>query len=150
MAVRQPRQRSGPGRRNGGREQQAPRQEYLAAELGHTLDSEGEPIGLGNPLARQDSELQEFTHQLWRQAQTGRELRNQLKDMEQEGLTPDDLWAAGITELLPTTSTPDEVRRYRQKLLFRANFLEAVLTETIAELKRLGRVRPVEPDQKTD
>ncbi len=152
--LRRPRKRAqtGPARRAApGQEQQSSRQEYLAAELGHSIDDEGEPIGLGSQMARTDSELQEFTLQLWRQAQSGRNLRSQMRDMEREGLTADDLWAAGITEILPTSSTADEVRRYKQKLLFRASVLEAVLTETISELKRLDRVRPVEAEEpKTD
>jgi hypothetical protein len=153
MTAGQPRKqaRKVPGRRRmGGREQASSQPEYLAAELGHTIDNEGEPIGLGNPLARNDAELQEFTHQLWRQAQSGRQLRGQFKEMEREGITPDDFWAAGITETLPTTSTTEEVRRYKQKLLFRANVLEAILTETVAELKRIERVKPTDPKPKTD
>jgi hypothetical protein len=34
------------------------------------------------------------------------------------------------------------MRRYRQKLLFRANLLEAILSETVADLHRLDGIEP--------
>lgn len=119
-----------------------PHRTYLAAELGHTVDREAEPVGLNSIRARHDKALQDYALQLWRQVQHGRALRSELKGLEREGLTADEIWAAGITETLPTSSTPDEVRRYKQKLLFRANVLEALLTGTVSELKRLSRLQP--------
>ena len=115
---------------------------YLAAELGHSVDHEGEPIGAGSPLARSDAQLQEYTLQLWQQMQSRRGVDQHVQSMERAGLTIDDLWTTGVTDRLATSSTPDEVRRYRQNLLFRANLLEAILTETVAELRRLETVEP--------
>ena len=115
---------------------------YLAAELGHSVDHEGEPIGAGSPLARSDAQLQEYTLQLWQQMQSRRGVDQHVQSMERSGLTIDDLWTTGVTDRLATSSTPDEVRRYRQNLLFRANLLEAILTETVAELRRLETVEP--------
>ena len=116
--------------------------QYLAAELGQPVDRDGEPIGAGSPMARTDSELQEYTLHLWRQTQTGRGVPGRVREMEREGFTIDDIWAAGVTETLSTSSTADEVRRYKQKLLFRANLLEAILSETVAELRRLDQIEP--------
>ena len=118
------------------------RPQYLAAELGQPVDQDGEPIGSGSALGRADAELQEYTLQLWRQTQTGRGVPGRVREMEREGFTIDDIWAAGVTEVLSTSSTPDEIRRYKQKLLFRANLLEAILSETVAELRRLDGIEP--------
>lgn len=122
----------------------ASQQEYLAAELGHSVDHEGEPLGLDFPLMRRDAEFREFTLSLWRQFQATRTLNSRSREMDQEGLTNADLWEPGITEFLPTSSTPEQLRRYKQKLLFRATFLEAILTETIGELKKLDRAKPID------
>ena len=80
--------------------------------------------------------------QLWRRSQRGGETRAHLQQIERAGLTTDEVWMAGITEMQPTSSTPDEMRRYRQKLLFRANLLEAILLETVADLHRLEGLEP--------
>lgn len=118
------------------------RPKYLAAELGHAVDRDGEPVGLNNNMVRRDKALQEYFSDLWRQMQHGRALRRERQDLEREGFSADEIWAAGITETLPTSSTAEEVRRYKKKLLFRASVLEALLTETVAELKRVGRLEP--------
>jgi hypothetical protein len=119
----------------------ASQQEYLATELGHEVDHEGEPSGLEVPSGG-DANFREFTIGLWRQVQASRSVQGQLREMEQEGLAAADIWAPGITETLPTSSSAEDIRRYKQKLLFRANVLEAALTETISELKGLERIRP--------
>lgn len=124
----------------------ASQQGYLAAELGQPVDHEGEPLGLDFPLLRRDREWREFTLSLWRQFQATRTLNAQTRELEQEGLAAADLWEPGITEFLPTSSTPEQMRRYKQKLLFRANFLEAALTETVAELKKLDHAKPLAPE----
>jgi hypothetical protein len=124
-------------------------QEYLAVELGHLADREGEPAGLNSPASRRDGEIQAFAIELWRQAHAGRTVSTQLREMEREGLATDEVWAAGITEFLPTSSTADELRLYKKKLLFRANLLEAFLMETVAGLKRLDRLQPTNPAKKT-
>ena len=115
---------------------------YLAAELGQPVDETGEPIGAGSARLRSDRDLQAYALQLWRQSQRGGESRSHLRQIERAGLTADEVWMAGITEMQPTASTPDELRRYRQKLLFRANLLEAILTETVADLHRLEGLEP--------
>jgi hypothetical protein len=73
----------------------------------------------------------------------------QLRELQEQGLTSADLWEPGVVEFLPTNSTPEQVRRYKQKLLFRARLLEAVLTETVAELKWLDRLRPIPEGQQS-
>lgn len=138
-----------PGRRQtNGRRDAEVEQEYLAAELGHWLDDDGEPVGLEFPGLRQDPKFREFFQSIFQQFQTTRALHKHARDMEREGLTSEEIWAPGLTELLPTNCTAEQLRRYKQKLLFRANFLEAILTETVAELKRLERLQPRAVEEK--
>ena len=118
---------------------------FLAAELGHPVDHDGEPIGAGSRAALGDAELQRYTLQLWRQMQSRRGVNTHIPAMERAGVTIDQIWTAGVTDRLTTSSTPDEVKRYRQKLLFRANLLESILTETVDELQRLGTIDPTTP-----
>ena len=115
---------------------------YLAAELGQPVDHEGEPIGAGSPLVRSDADLQAYALRLWRQMQSGRVVSGYLRAVERAGLTIDEVWTVGIAETGTTSSSPDELRRYHQKLLFRANLLEAILSETVAELQRLPGIEP--------
>ena len=137
-------------RHSGETSRQASRSEYLAAELGHTVDHWGEPSGLERAMAGDDPEFRDLAVSLWRQAQMGRSLNAQLKEMEREGLTAADLWAPGVTETMPTASNTDEVRRYKKKLLFRANLLEALLMETVSELKRMDWIRPSDVTDASD
>jgi hypothetical protein len=127
-----------------GGEKSPSQQDYLAAELGHSIDYWGEPSGLEGTLTGMDTDFRDFTVALWKQIQSTRSIGTQLREMEREGLTPTDLWAPGTTELMPTASTSDDMRRYKQKLLFRANILEAMLMETVQELKRLDRMQPID------
>ena len=115
---------------------------YLAAELGQPIDHRGEPIGAGASRAKSDTALQDYTLQLWRQMQSGRVVNRYTRAIERAGLTTDEVWTAGITDVRPTSSTSEEMRRYRQKLLFRANLLEAILSETVADLHRLDGIEP--------
>ena len=133
-------QPTAPNRSRSDETQPPPR--YLATELGQPTDPDGEPIGAGSTMARSDSELQEYTLQLWRQMQSGRVVHRYTQAIERAGLTIDEVWAAGITETRTTSSTPDEMLRYRQKMLFRANLLEAMLAETVADLHRLDGIEP--------
>lgn len=154
-AVNMTARRSGKRARNAPKLQRADdesssRQEYLAAELGHAVDRDGEPIGLNGSMARGDAELQNYAVQLWSQVSAGRALRGQLRELERDGMTMEDIWATGITELLPTSCTLDEVQRYKRKLLFRANVLEAILTETVTELKRVDRLQPADSEKQAD
>ena len=113
----------------------APR--YLAAELGQPVDHDGEPIGAGSALLDSDAEMQAYAFQLWRQMQSGGGAKRYIRAIERAGFTVDEVWTVGITDIRTTSSTPDELRRYQQKLLFRANLLEAILSESVAELHRL-------------
>ena len=115
---------------------------YLAAELGQPVDREGEPIGAGSAMLSSDSALQEYALQLWRQMQSGGVVNRYMRAIEHAGLTVDEVWTAGVIETRTTSSTPDELRRYKQKLLFRANLLEAILSETVADLHRLEGLEP--------
>jgi hypothetical protein len=120
---------------------------YLAAELGQPVDHEGEPIGAGSALVQSDAELQAYSLHLWRQMQSGGAMRGYIRAIERAGLTIDEVWTVGITDIQSTSSTPDELRRYQQKLLFRANLLEAILSETVADLQRLPGIEPTPPDK---
>ena len=76
--------------------------------------------------------------------QSGRVVNRYTRAIERAGLTADEVWTAGLAEMRTTSSTADEIRRYRQKVLFRANLLEAIFTETIADLRRLDRIEPAD------
>lgn len=117
----------------------APR--YLAAELGQPVDRHGEPIGAVSALAQGDRDLQDYAMKLWRQMQHGRVMNMYTRAVERAGFTMDDVWLVGLGGR-PTSSSPDEMRRYRQKLLFRANLLEAILSETVIDLHRLEGFHP--------
>ena len=119
---------------------------YLAAELGQPVDHEGEPIGAGSALVASDEELQAYSLRLWRQMQSGGAVKAYLRAIERAGLTIDQVWTVGISDVRSTSSTADELRRYQQKLLFRANLLEAILSETVAELHRLPGIEPAGSD----
>lgn len=120
----------------------SPKPRYLAAELGQPTDHNGEPIGAGAARARSDEDLQKYALQLWRQMQSGRVVNRYTRAIERAGFTADEVWTAGLAEMRTTSSTADEIRRYRQKVLFRANLLEAIFSETIADLKRLDSIEP--------
>lgn len=115
---------------------------YLAAELGQPLDPRGEPIGASSSRAASDEDLQKYALQLWRQMQSGRVVNRYTRAIERAGLTVDEVWTAGLADMRTTSSTADEIRRYRQKILFRANLLEAIFAETIADLRRLDGIEP--------
>ena len=115
---------------------------YLAVELGTPVDPQGEPIGAGSPRAQSDRELQEYALQLWRQMQRGSVTKRYMRSMERAGITLDEVWTVGLREVWTTSSTADEMRRYRQRMLFRANLLEAIMSETIADLHRLEGIEP--------
>jgi hypothetical protein len=119
---------------------------YLAAELGQPVDQEGEPIGAGSARLQSDTDLQDYSLRLWRQMQSGGVVNRYMRAIERAGLTIDEIWTAGITDIRSTSSTPDELRRYQQKLLFRANLLEAILSETVADLHRLPGIEPTPSD----
>ena len=123
---------------------------YLAAELGQPVDHEGEPVGAGSALARTDADLQAYSLRLWRQMQSGRAVSGYLRAVERAGLTIDEVWTVGITDVGSTSSSPDELRRYHQKLLFRANLLEAILSETVADLHRLPGIEPTPSDKASE
>jgi hypothetical protein len=119
-----------------------PKPRYLAAELGQPLDPRGEPIGASSSRAASDEDLQKYALQLWRQMQSGRVVNRYTRAIERAGLTVDEVWTAGLADMRTTSSTADEIRRYRQKILFRANLLEAIFAETIADLRRLDGIEP--------
>jgi hypothetical protein len=120
---------------------------YLAAELGQPVDHEGEPIGAGSALLESDADLQAYAFRLWRQMQSGGGVKGYVRAIERAGLTVDEVWMVGISDIRSTSSTPDELRRYQQKLLFRANLLEAILSETVAELHRLPGIESTSSDK---
>jgi hypothetical protein len=107
----------------------------LAPEFGAKLDESGEPLPVKfNELAL-DPGLKQLALKLWRDFQTGR--GSVEKSLQGAGLDKEDLWKPGITETLTTSSTKGEIARFRQKLQFRADFLEAALEETLLQLEGL-------------
>lgn len=118
----------------------AQRHGFLAPELGARADPDGEPLGVDLRDLRFDREVRQLAWRLWRDYQ--KSVRVQPQALVDAGLSPVELWQPGITESLETCSTEDELRRYRQKLRFRADFLEIMLEETLTEMEKADRARP--------
>lgn len=122
---------------------------FLAPEFGISLDDEGEPVSLTFRQFFRDPQLRQMGLRLWRQFQDYGVIDE--KSLEKAGMTLDELAKPGMSEFITTSSTEEEVRRYRLKLEYRADLLEAVLQETLAELETLSRVRPADtPQEKGD
>ncbi|MGF1641568.1 MAG: hypothetical protein ACFCUO_11525 [Rhodospirillales bacterium] len=114
---------------------QAAATSFLAPEFGAKLDESGEPLPVRFSELSFDPGLKQLAAKLWRDFQGGR--ASVEKAIEGAGLGKEDLWKPGISETLTTSSSPDEIARYRQKLQFRADFLEAALEETLVQIEGL-------------
>jgi hypothetical protein len=93
---------------------------------------------------RHDAQLQRLALQSWREyLERSTVSREKLEEaLDRDDLKPGDLWGPGLTETLSVASTPEDVRRYRKKLEFRAQVLSSVLEETLAELERSAKWKP--------
>ena len=112
---------------------------YLAEDLGHALDVDGEPAAVDFRALRTDPEIRQLAISVWSQFQAGKSMERHAQQMDAEGVAFGDLWAPGITTSLTTSSTLEEINTYRKQLLFRATFLEAILTQTLSELEAIER-----------
>jgi hypothetical protein len=112
---------------------------FLAPEFGAKLDESGEPLPVKISELALEPGLKQLALKLWRDFQTGRV--SVEKSLQGAGLEKEDLWKPGISETLTTSSTNDEISRYRQKLQYRADFLEAALEETLLQLEGLENYR---------
>lgn len=112
---------------------------YLGQEMGVSLDDDGSPL----PVTLKELYLQPALMQLTLRLleDFGAKRAEVGENLHKAGLTEADLWKPGISETLSTSSTPDEIARYRLKLRFRADFLEAALEETILELEELDQAK---------
>lgn len=117
---------------------------FLGPEFGLDFDDDGEPVGLTLRQLFRDPELRQMGLRLWRQFQDYGVTDE--KSLERAGMTLDELIKPGVSETLSTSSTPEEIRRYRMKLEYRADLLEALLDETLAELEGLAKMRPAQAD----
>lgn len=115
-------------------------EDFLGPELGGAFDAHGEPVSLNARDLVVDRELRQLAWRLWQEQQRrhGKAPRRRLADAD---LEPSDLWQPGVTETLQTCSTEDELKRYRLKLRFRADLLEALLEETLADLERANALK---------
>ena len=113
---------------------------FLAQELGGAVGEDGEILGVSLKDLFLDPHLKAMALRYWQQMQGKKALDE--KTLEQAGLTVSDLFAPGLTESVSSSSSPQELERYRTKLEFRADLLEALLEETIAELEGLERLQP--------
>lgn len=117
---------------------------YLGQEMGVSLDDDGSPL----PVTLKELYLQPALMQLTLRLleDFGAKRAEVGENLHKAGLTEADLWKPGITETLSTSSTPDEIDRYRLKLRFRADFLEAALEETLLELEELDQAKSTSVD----
>lgn len=117
----------------------------LAAEMGASLDVDSCAL----PVTLKDLSLQPALRQL--ALRLLRDFGNKRaaisEALRREDLTEEDLWKPGVSEALTSSSTEDEIRRYRLKLQFRADFLEAALEETLLELEGLSEARPLHANE---
>jgi hypothetical protein len=111
---------------------------------------------LGAPL--QDDESGSRSGDIWRDPQLrtmAQEIWRNFKQRGQRTGAPTvvnpagEWWGAGLMEAVPTSSTAEEIARYRNKLMYRADSLEAALDATLTEIERLGRFVPADAKQNT-
>ena len=113
---------------------------FLGPELAAgVLDNEEAPEFSLKVLLK-DPKIRDLGLRLWRQF-SGAGATNE-RAMNESGLTFADLWKPGVTESVTTSSTAEELSRYRQTLEYRAKFLEALLEETLADLERAVQMKP--------
>ena len=111
----------------------------LGPQLGTGVGSDAEAGGgLLNLL--KDPQLRTMAVELWRNFQLG-SAGAKRAHAEGEG-APADLWDFQAAESVTTSSSAEEIERYRTKLLFRADWLEATLEATLNEVERLSQFRP--------
>jgi hypothetical protein len=101
-------------------------------------NEEAPELGLRTLL--HDPKIRDLGLRLWRQF-SGMEASSE-RDLSEAGLSFTDLWKPGVTEQVTTSSTAEEIARYRKTLTYRAKFLEAVLEETLADLERIDQMKP--------
>lgn len=121
---------------------------FLALEFGGRVSPDGEPLGMDFRELRFDQEIRQIAWRAWQDYQ--RSVKNKPQALAEAGLTPVDLWKPGISETLETCSSEEELRRYRMKLTLRADFLEALLEETLSELDKANRAKPTEKKPESD
>ncbi len=112
---------------------------FLALEMGGRLGEDGDIAGLRLADLVADPDLKAMGLTLWRQMTARKPVAQRI---EEAGLTVTDLFAPGMTEFVTTSSTAEELARYRQKLAFRADLLEKLLEETLAELENVDAMKP--------
>ena len=113
---------------------------FLAGELGGEIDEDGEIVGAKMREFLLDPDLRALGMRCWQQMK-GRAPAD-AKNPGEAGPDIGDLFAPGMTEFVTSSSTAEELERYRTKLAFRADLLEALLKETLSELEALAKTRP--------
>lgn len=115
-----------------------PRRALLAPEL-NPARAAGGGARMGLDKVAADPALRKMGVDLWRQMQGAPE----------GGQVPpptsvEDLWKQLPGASLTSSSTAEEIGRYRDRLQFRATLLEALLEETLHELDLLARAIPAD------
>ncbi|MBF0334644.1 MAG: hypothetical protein HQL40_13525 [Alphaproteobacteria bacterium] len=112
-----------------------PRRALLAPELNPARAAEGVArMSLKDVVA--DPALRKMGVELWRQMRGTPEAPPPT--------SVEDLWKQLPSARLNSSSTADEIDRYRERLSFRATMLEALLEETLHELDLLARAVPAD------
>ncbi|MBF0373768.1 MAG: hypothetical protein HQL39_10160 [Alphaproteobacteria bacterium] len=112
-----------------------PRRALLGSELNPASAAEGvAPINLKDAAA--DPALRKMGVELWRQMRGTPEAPPPT--------SVEDLWKQLPNARLNSSSTADEINRYRERLGFRATMLEALLEETLHELDLLAHAVPAD------
>lgn len=116
----------------------------LAQDMGASLDETGEAVLLTLQEISARPALQHLALRLFNDFRSRRAaIRESLRN---EGLSEADLWAPGVSESVSAESSDEDIRRYRLKLQYRADFLKAALEETLQELDAVAAInRPTGP-----
>jgi hypothetical protein len=113
---------------------------FLGPELAFGVQGNDEAPEFSLKMLLHDPKIRDLGLRLWRQF-SGAGATSE-RDLGEAGLSFADLWKPGVTEGLTTSSTAEEVARYRLTLEYRAKFLEALLEETLADLERVVHMKP--------
>jgi hypothetical protein len=115
---------------------------FLVQELGGATVDGDEVVGIGFKDLFQDPQLRRMGIRLWKQMH-GQDVVDETA-LKEASLTINDIFQPGLSECVTSSSTKEEIDRYRLKLEFRADMLEALLDQTIAELESLSHLRPAD------
>jgi hypothetical protein len=113
---------------------------FLGPELAAGVSGNEEAPEFSLKLLLHDPKIRDLGLRLWRQFSGAGAMSE--RELNEAGITFGDLWKPGVTESVTTSSTAEEIARYRKTLEYRAKFLEALLEETLADIERVMHLQP--------